>query len=623
MEIISYDYSKRRDEFGHHPKFENSGVNSETIEKAPEAESQWVKKIASTVNLDCTPQLALHDVNTERFTIEHKATSHQEGAWPADMKTNDFADKQRLLRRIKNEPQYGRSVVSLAHTSETAIQQNNTIDLFEEYYGGQDDQEHFAAVEPPSTKTVSVFRDQSEVTREATSITWHPEGPHKLAVSYAIMQFQKSPEDMANVSYIWDVNNPNQPDQTLTPASPLVALEYNPRSPDHIVGGAYNGQVTFWDLRKGGSPTEASLLEHSHHDPVYDIFWIQSRTGNECVTTSTDGQLLWWDIRKLGSGPTDQMRLESADGFLYGGTCMEYKSEAGATKYLVGTEQGLVISCDRKAKKDAESQKSIKQTYGARTGQHHGPIYSVERNPYFSKYFLTVGDWTARVWMDDLQAPIMTTRYDKSYLTGGCWSTTRPGVFFTTKTDGTLDIWDLFHKQNEPTFSTKVGDCGLSCIKVQKQGGLVALGSTDGTISIVEISKGLSQPLHNEKQSIANMFEREQKREKNLELRLIQRERDQKIASKQKNTVKRLDPNADDAPATLEVLQKVEEAFYNAIEEDAKQAMAANNEELLEADKLAEEAAPAAAKSEPESADAAAVEPVADDAAETPAPTTE
>jgi dynein intermediate chain 2 len=225
--------------------------------------------------------------------------------------------------------------------------------------------------------------------------------------------------------------------------------------------------------------------------------------------------------------------------------------------------------------------------------------------------------------MDDLQAPIMTTRYDKSYLTGGCWSTTRPGVFFTTKTDGTLDIWDLFHKQNEPTFSTKVGDCGLSCIKVQKQGGLVALGSTDGTISIVEISKGLSQPLHNEKQSIANMFEREQKREKNLELRLIQRERDQKIASKQKNTVKRLDPNADDAPATLEVLQKVEEAFYNAIEEDAKQAMAANNEELLEADKLAEEAAPAAAKSEPESADAAAVEPVADDAAETPAPTTE
>ena len=42
--------------------------------------------------------------------------------------------------------------------------------------------------------------------------------------------------------------------------------------------------------------------------------------------------------------------------------------------------------------------------------------------------------------------------------------------------DGTLDIWDLFHKQNEPTFSTKIGDCGLSCIKVQKQGHLVALG---------------------------------------------------------------------------------------------------------------------------------------------------
>eukprot|EP00960_Hanusia_phi_P057993 763736-Hanusia_phi.AAC.2 len=30
----------------------------------------------------------------------------------------------------------------------------------------------------------------------------------------------------------------------------------------------------------------------------------------------------------------------------------------------------------------------------------------------------------------------MTTKYHASYLTDGCWSPTRPGVFFTTKMDG-------------------------------------------------------------------------------------------------------------------------------------------------------------------------------------------
>jgi len=43
-----------------------------------------------------------------------------------------------------------------------------------------------------------------------------------------------------------------------------------------------------------------------------------------------------------------------------------------------------------------------------------------------------------------------------SYLTDGCWSPVRPAVFFTTKRDGTLDIWDIIFKQNDPTLSLQV-----------------------------------------------------------------------------------------------------------------------------------------------------------------------
>ena len=51
-------------------------------------------------------------------------------------------------------------------------------------------------------------------------------------------------------------------------------------------------------------------------------------------------------------------------------------------------------------------------------GKHHGPIYSIQRNPTQNKYFMTVGDWTARIWAEDLKTPIMTTkvrRKDLSY----------------------------------------------------------------------------------------------------------------------------------------------------------------------------------------------------------------
>ena len=43
-----------------------------------------------------------------------------------------------------------------------------------------------------------------------------------------------------------------------------------------------------------------------------------------------------------------------------------------------------------------------------------------------------------------------------SYMTDGCWSPVRPSVFFTTKMDGTLDVWDYLFKQNIPTLSLQV-----------------------------------------------------------------------------------------------------------------------------------------------------------------------
>ena len=50
-----------------------------------------------------------------------------------------------------------------------------------------------------------VDRDPNEYKRTATHISWFPDGPRKLAIAYCNLEFQRSPTDICNDSYIWDV----------------------------------------------------------------------------------------------------------------------------------------------------------------------------------------------------------------------------------------------------------------------------------------------------------------------------------------------------------------------------------------------------------------------------------
>ena len=87
------------------------------------------------------------------------------------------------------------------------------------------------------------YSDPNAIKRAATCVSWYPDDNHKIAVAYSILQFQKMPYNMCLDSYIWDIENPNVIDQTITPSSPLVTLKYNPKDPHILIGGSYNGLV--------------------------------------------------------------------------------------------------------------------------------------------------------------------------------------------------------------------------------------------------------------------------------------------------------------------------------------------------------------------------------------------
>ena len=39
----------------------------------------------------------------------------------------------------------------------------------------------------------------------------------------------------------------------------------------------------FWDTRKGSQPVEVTPIEKSHRDPIFDVRFIQSKTGKQIL----------------------------------------------------------------------------------------------------------------------------------------------------------------------------------------------------------------------------------------------------------------------------------------------------------------------------------------------------
>jgi dynein intermediate chain 2 len=76
----------------------------------------------------------------------------------------------------------------MVQAASNSFRQNNQIDLFEEYFLGEQAQ-HLS--ENINTKTLMIFKDPNTFKRSATSLTWHPEQSElRLGVTYAMLRFQ-------------------------------------------------------------------------------------------------------------------------------------------------------------------------------------------------------------------------------------------------------------------------------------------------------------------------------------------------------------------------------------------------------------------------------------------------
>lgn len=516
MNEYEYIYMKKRKDFGRYCNFDDVEPKVSGVDQDNTRGDLYVEQTILSVTLDNIPQFSEHAVNTARVQTKSRVMLHVEGGWPKEVDYSEAQDTLKWRKRLEKDPAFVATVKQLTKNTITCLEQNNTIDLFEHYFHAEEP-EHLP--ENLTMRTIALFKDPADEKRSVTKIGWHPEGPTKIVGSYSNLRFQRMTDEMPMASFIWDISERNAPLTELRTTSPLVACQYNHKNADCLIGGCYNGILNYYDLRKGPTPVGKSAVEVSHYDPVYDVVWLQSKTGTECASVSSDGRLLFWDVRKMTEVVDECVLTDGGkeDPKTLGGVSLEWMQEAGPTKYLVGTEHGIILSCNKRPKKAVEVGSWFGSEERGGYGKHFGPVYACKRNPFHPKFFLTVGDWCAKMWMEELKGPMLQTPYYPSFLSAASWSPTRAGVFFLCRQDGRMDVWDYFYRMNEVSLSQKVSDCALTSLSVQTQGSLAAVGDTEGVITLMHLCDGLVHPGSNEKNLIGQMFDRETKREKNLE----------------------------------------------------------------------------------------------------------
>ncbi|GKT15502.1 Dynein axonemal intermediate chain 2 [Aduncisulcus paluster] len=559
-------FTKKRRDFGAPVNFSyTEPYLIDSLAPNPELHKLWVERTHRDQQFQTSREMSEHEVNTDRIETISRGIYHKEGGWPKEIDPTESEHVTRYRKKIERDRMYAAALRTLQTTCETIIKQNNAVEINEKYFDSAEESEvQSDESDVPTLKSLTVLRDpngspEDHDGRWARKVVWRHEGAQKsrkVAISYCSLDFDKRLSvDIGGYgshncsSYIWDITNPNFPEQELSATAPITCLEYHTKDTNLMLGGWYNGMLSLWDTRKGHRPVDTTDIKMSHSDAVLDLKWIKSKSGMECASVGADGRVLWWDVRKFSS-PIDTMEVrlpawalagrnrpgakrssrgsarpgargaagttaaeEKPVAPLLGTMCIDYDSAAGLNKFTIGTETGHICLCNSKGRTPSERISAVFH------GQH-GAISSLYRSPFYPKFFLTSGDWSVRLFHEEVGTPILASKYAESRVVDCNWSPVRPGVFASAQANGYVDIWDLVRRTTHSVLSTKVSEHALTCCSFDHSGNLLAVGDEKGGLTICEVSKSLSNIGSNEKHAVQSVLDREQKREKNLESRM-------------------------------------------------------------------------------------------------------
>nr|XP_019954018.1 PREDICTED: WD repeat-containing protein 63 isoform X2 [Paralichthys olivaceus]XP_019954019.1 PREDICTED: WD repeat-containing protein 63 isoform X2 [Paralichthys olivaceus] len=214
------------------------------------------------------------------------------------------------------------------------------------------------------------------------------------------------------------------------------------------------------------------------------------------------------------------------------------------TKFYIGTEDGEIVYTDWKLEKDDSGRlQSAKPLHCFSI--HSWMVNTIQRSPFFKDIILTTGGWKFAIWKEGvMDGPIIVSPISEHVITVGCWSLSRPAVFFIGKDDGSIEVWNLLEKTSEPTqVHAHITNAKITCITpwtaTPKQH-ILAVTDDLGVVRVFEIPKTLYIPSKSESLNVKKLFELEENRLKDY----LQREKlSQKEQKEAEELEKKMEPN--------------------------------------------------------------------------------
>ncbi|CAG5863543.1 unnamed protein product [Menidia menidia] len=146
---------------------------------------------------------------------------------------------------------------------------------------------------------------------------------------------------------------------------------------------------------------------------------------------------------------------------------------------------------------------------------HQWLVNTIQRSPFFKDIILTIGSWNFAIWKEGaMGGPLVVSQYFEQECTTGCWSLSRPAVFFIGKEDGSLEMWNLLENTSEPAHvHDHITNAKITSIKPWKASPkqhFLAITDDLGALRVLEIPKTLYIPSKHENLSMKKYFELEE-----------------------------------------------------------------------------------------------------------------
>ena len=253
------------------------------------------------------------------------------------------------------------------------------------------------------------------------------------------------------------------------------------------------------------------------------------------VSVAEDGHVLIWDTRMVDKEsrrsvaheivwrPILNIQLYRTDGTgELGLNRILFDPEQTTTTFWAASDEGDVILVDWSAKPAGGGEEAKKQAeYVKRiyeVERTYRPTVALERSPFFSDILLSVHDFHFCVWktsLENFDHPIFKSAYAfGSHNTCGCFSPTRAGVIFISKTNG-IDVWDFLDQSHRPSMTLGAISSSITYITFQmfkhadKRQFLAFGEESDGTVFLYKVPPNLRSPQGEEEEAMEKFWDRE------------------------------------------------------------------------------------------------------------------